>query len=315
MRVVVTGASGFIGGYVCRTLIDAGHQVTAAVRRSGSAPVGTREVIVGDLGPDLDWSAVVEGHDAVVHLAARVHVMNETAVDPVKEFRVANVEGTLRLARQAAGAGVRRFVFVSSIKAIASESGAGPIAFDAPDNRTDPYGSTKREAELALTALSAENVMSLVIIRPVVVYGPGVGGNILRLLKLIVRQAPVPLGRVSNRRSMIWVGNLSALVKASLESPTVPSVPILAADADALSTPQVVRELATGMGIVPRLVPFPIAILKAVAALLGRRDDVERLVGDLEVIRNVNLITGYQEISPARDALRATGRSYRGDLR
>lgn len=308
MRVLVTGASGFIGGYVCRELSDAGHDVTAAVRRPGSAPGGMREVVVGDLGPVTDWATAVERQDAVVHLAARVHVMKETADDPVGEFRTANVDGTLRLARQAADAGVGRFVFMSSIKAIANESGRGPLTFDAPDNQTDPYGSTKREAEIGLVRLGDECGMSVVILRPVVVYGPGVGGNILRLMRLLARRVPVPLGSVRNRRSMVYVGNLSALVRAAVESPAAPSVPILASDADVLSTPDVMRELAAGMGIRASLVPFPVTLLRAAATLLGRRPDVERLIGDLEVVPNVEALPAYREVMTARDALRYTGR-------
>lgn len=309
MKVLVTGATGFVGGHVCRALIDAGHEVTAAVRRSGSAPEGTLEKHVSHLDGLTDWSAALAGQDAVVHLAARVHVMNETAENPWEEFRRANVEGTERLARDAAAAGVERFVFMSSIKA--SGESTADSAFDANDDGvpTDPYGVSKLQAEVLLRAIEEEAGLGVTIIRSPLVYGDGVGGNVRRLMKAIARGMPLPLAAVHNRRAMIYVENLAAVVQQSLLVPAVPQ-PLFASDHETVSTPDLIRELAMGMGRNPHLVWVPVWLIRLAGTVAGRGADIDRLVGSLEVSNNLHLLQGYAEVMSAREAIRVTGSRY-----
>jgi nucleoside-diphosphate-sugar epimerase len=272
-------------------------------------------VLVGDLGADTEWGPAVRGHDAVVHLAARVHVMNETADDPLHEFRQANVEGTRRLALDAAAAGVRRIVYMSSIKASGERSGDLPLSADQQDAPADPYGISKLEAETRLREVAADSQLSLVILRPALVYGPGVGGNVLRLMKLIASGLPIPLGSVRNQRSMIFAENLAALVVAALVADDVPDAPVLAADAETLSTPDVIRALASGMSRRARLVPMSPRLLRFAGALLRRGADIDRLIGDLRVASNVGIVPGYREVVPVRAGLAETGRSFAEERR
>jgi nucleoside-diphosphate-sugar epimerase len=219
MTVLVTGASGFVGGAVVRRLVADGCTTWAGVRTPADLPSDVRQILVGSLGPDTDWRPAVVGADAVVHAAARVHVMRETSGDPLAEFRRANVAGTMALARQAAESGVRRFVFISSIKVNGEGTDAGhPYTSDTPPAPVDPYGISKHEAEQQLLALSTETGMAVSIIRPVLVYGPGVKGNFRSLMRAIERGLPLPLGAIDNRRSLVALDNLGshrALSRAS----------------------------------------------------------------------------------------------------
>jgi nucleoside-diphosphate-sugar epimerase len=310
LRVLVTGSSGFVGGRVCDRLVRDGHAVTAAVRRVGSAPVGTTEVVVGDLGEGTQWGPAVQDQDVVVHLAARVHVMNEKSSDPLQEFRRSNVEGTRSLAEQAVRAGVRRFVYVSSIKASGESTRSAPISASTPDHPTEPYGLSKLEAERVVSAIGRKAGMTVVLLRPALIYGPGAGGNVLRLLRAVDRGVPLPLGSVHNRRSMIFVENFAALTVAAACGNSAPKSAILATDSETLSTAEVVRALAAGMQRHPRLVSIPTRLLRFAARVAGRSADVDRLVGDLVVESNVSLIEEYSEAASAHVGLEATGRAY-----
>jgi nucleoside-diphosphate-sugar epimerase len=309
MKVLVTGASGFVGGHVCRTLSSSGHEVTAAVRRSGSAPAGTREVVVETLDANTDWSSALAAQDAVVHLAARVHVMNETAQDPWRAFAAVNLDGTENLARQAAGSGVGRFVFMSSIKANGEQTDGEAFTSADVDAPSDPYGLSKFLAEQKLRDIEADSSMSVLILRSPLVYGAGVGGNVLRLMKAIARGVPLPFGAVHNRRSMIFVENLAAVVDRAVVAPTV-AEPLLCSDNESVSTADLIRELASGMGIKARLFWAPVSLMRAAGRVTGRSADIDRLVGSLEVANNLSLLDGYQERVPAREAIRLTGKLY-----
>jgi len=282
--VLVTGANGFVGARLCSELARQGHQVRAAVRDSARVVDLSGEVVVtGALGTATDWSAALEGVDAVVHLAARVHVLRDTAADPVAEYRVVNVEATQGLARAAAARGVKRLVFASSIKVNGEATGDRPFRHDDVPAPADPYGVSKWEAECALHRISHETGLEVVVVRPPLVYGPGVGGNFRRLLKLVVRGMPLPFGAVDNRRSMIYNGNLANALAACSFHPDAAGKTYLVSDGEDLSTADLVRRLAAALGVTARLLPVPPQILRLAGALTGRTAEIDRLTGSLRV--------------------------------
>lgn len=275
MRILVTGATGFVGRALIPVLRDAGHEVVAAVR--GASDLDVEQRVVGDLGPDTDWRAALEGIEAVVHLAARVHVMNETAADPLAEHRKANTEGTRRLGEQAAEAGVRRLVFLSTIKVNGERGTFGDLDAPAP---VDPYGVAKMEAEQALFAIPGLEAVSL---RPPLVYGPRVKGNFLALLGLCRKAWPLPLGAIDNRRSLIYVGNLCDAVRCCLEHPEAPGRTFLVRDGEDLSTAALIRRLAKALGRPAPLLPVPPGLLRLAGRLTGKGPQVARLLESLRI--------------------------------
>ncbi len=283
MRVLVTGASGFVGRALCPALRDAGHRVIAAVRNASGVPEGCEVRLVDDIGPDTDWTEALQDVEAVVHLAARVHVMRKSAADPSTAFRRTNTEGTLCLARAGAKAGVRRFVFLSSIKVLGEASSHGPLTGASPPNPQDPYAVSKREAETGLSDLAREFGMEVVILRPPLVYGPGVRGNFLSLLRLIDRGFPLPLGAVRNHRSLLGLGNLADAIGLCLTHPAAPGGTFLLRDGEDLSTPELVRRLARALERQPRLWPLPEPVLTLTAGALGKSAEARRLLGSLTV--------------------------------
>jgi nucleoside-diphosphate-sugar epimerase len=286
MRVLLTGASGFVGRAVqARLLSDAGHELRSAFRQiPQQLPAGLQTCLAPALGPDVDWSEAVQGVDAVIHCAARVHVMDEQADDPLAEFRQANVEGTLRLARQAAAAGVRRFVFVSSIKVSGEQTQPGePFKADDQPQACDPYGISKREAEDGLLALAAETGLEVVIVRPPLVYGPGVKANFQSLLTLLERGVPMPFGAIRNSRSLVALDNLVDLLVLCLGHPAAAGQRFLVSDGEDLSTTELLRRLASALGKPALLLPVPMSWLRGCAWLLGRSDISVRLCGSLQV--------------------------------
>lgn len=287
MKILVTGGTGFVGGGLLRRLGgDGGHAVVAAVRAGGAMlPPGVETAQVADLGPDTDWSPALAGVDVVVHCAARAHVMHERASDPLAVFRRVNVQGTLRLARQAAAAGVRRLVFLSSIKVNGESTPNGkPFRADDLPAPQDAYGISKREAEDGLMALARETGMEVVIIRPPLVYGPGVKGNFAALMRLVATGMPLPLGAVRhNRRSLVALDNLVDLIITCLDHPAAANQVLLAADGEDLSTAELLERLGRAMNRRVRLLPVPVWMLESAAAILGKRDMAQRLLGSLQV--------------------------------
>ncbi|HID96579.1 MAG TPA: SDR family oxidoreductase [Thermodesulfobacteriaceae bacterium] len=283
---LVTGAGGFVGNHLCRVLSQEGYLVKACIRnRKGISETGSavRYIPVGDIDGSTNWSGVLDGVDFIVHLAARVHVMEETSRDPLTAFRKTNVDGTSRLAEQAADAGTRRFIFVSSIKVNGEDTSDMPFrAKDVPDPQ-DPYAVSKLEAEQALSGISAETGMETVVIRPPLVFGPGVGGNFLRLMKLVEKGMPLPLGSVKNRRSVLGVYNLCDLLRCCLEHPDASGQVFLAGDPCAFSTPELIRLLCRAMGRPCRLFRVPLPLLRAAAEIAGRGRDFRRLCTSLVV--------------------------------
>jgi nucleoside-diphosphate-sugar epimerase len=287
MRVLVTGGAGFVGGHVIGGLaaLD-GIDVRAAMRSRSTALGEAFDTVVGnELAPDSDWTSALSGVDVVVHLAARVHVMRERSADPLSEFRRVNVEGTRALARQAAKAGCRRFIFLSSIKVNGEETAVGrPFTeADAPRPR-DPYGISKLEAETALFEVGASTGMEIVVIRPPLIYGRGVKANFAALVRAISRGTPLPFGAITrNRRSLVAVENLVDLIRVCLTHPHARGETFLVADGEDLSTAELVRRIAAALGVPSRLLPIPVTALRWAAAAVGKEAAVRRLVGSLQV--------------------------------
>ena len=284
-RVLVTGASGFVGRAVVSRCVRDGIPIAATVRREASDRIGIREVRVDDLGPVTDWTAALNGCTAVVHCAARVHVMRDGSSDPLAAYRIANVAGSLALAEQAVAAGVRRFVFMSSIKVNgeATRPGAPYRATDRP-NPVDPYGVSKLEAEQALQRLAATGAIDLVIIRSPLVYGPGVKANFLSMARWISRGVPLPFGGITaNRRSFIALENLVDLIVTCVTRDEAVGQTLLVSDGEDLSTAELLRRTARALGVPARLLPIPAGALALAARLVGRADLWQRLGGTLQV--------------------------------
>lgn len=317
MRVLVTGSTGFIGRSVVEALAESmDSEPMLALRRSPTnPPAWPPYAMVGDLAPDTDWSEALQGCGAVVHSAARVHVMDDGASDPLAEYRRANVEGTLNLARQAVEAGVARFVFLSSIKVNGAQT-ANNRAFTAEDapNPVDPYGISKHEAEQGLLALAEETGLEVVIIRPPLVYGPGVKANFASMMRWLHRGVPLPLGAIHNRRSLVARANLVDLIMTCLNHPAATNQVFLAGDGEDLSTTELLCRLGQALGRPARLLPVPEGLLKGASVLLGKKAVAERLFGSLRVdIGKTRERLGWIPPVTVDEALQETARAYRED--
>lgn len=312
-RVLLTGATGFVGRAVQQRIVaDGQYDLTIAVRRAVLVANVVRVVQVPELTAQTDWSAALQGVDVVVHSAARVHVMNETSADPLAEFRKVNVDGTLALARQAVAAGVQRFVFVSSIKVNGEGTELGrPYTADALANPSDPYGVSKYEAEQALLALAHETGLEVTIIRPVLVYGPGVKANFRSMMKWLQRGLPLPLGAIHNKRSLVALDNLVDLILTCAEHPAAVNQVFLASDGHDLSTTQMLQQLGVALDKPARLLPVPMRLLNAAFALLGKRSFSQRLCGSLQVdiSKNQQLLNWKPPVT-VEDAMRKTAAAY-----
>lgn len=281
-RVLVTGSTGFVGTALTAYLdADGRFAVRCANRReSGGAPPGAERILVGETPAAEDWRRAVAGVDAVVHLAARVHVMRDDAADPLAEFRRVNVAATMDLAREAAAAGVKRLVFLSSVKVNGDCGLYTENSVPAPEGA---YGISKHEAEVSLRSWASYSGMEVVIIRPPLVYGPGVKANFRSLMRAVARGIPLPFGAIHNQRSLIAVQNLVDIIVTSIEHPGAANETFLVSDGEDLSTTELIRRLGTAMGRPARLVPVPAFILMASGALLGRANVARRLLGSLTV--------------------------------
>ena len=297
MNVLVTGANGFIGKALCNKLIADGYQVRVAVRRAAqmtALPSGVEGAMIGNIGPETDWSKALDGIEGIVHLAARVHVMRESADDPLVAFREVNVEGTECLAIAAANSGVKRFVYISSVK-VNGESRSDPYTEMDKSEPQDLYAVSKWEAEQILAEISSATGIEIVIIRPPLVYGPNVRANFLRLLRWVNKGIPFPLGMVDNRRSLVSLDNLVDFLITCIEHPAAAGETFLVSDGEDLSTPALIRRIALSMNIPARLIPVPVCLLRLGGSLLGKKSEVDRLCGSLQVdISKAKSVLGWK---------------------
>jgi nucleoside-diphosphate-sugar epimerase len=283
--ILVTGASGFVGRALHAELARRGIPARGAVRHPLAVPLAGAGYAAGtDLSPDSNWGAALAGVETVIHTAARVHVMNDSASDPLAEFRRMNVAGSVNLAMQAAAAGVRRFVFISSIK-VNGERNVDGRPFRSSDDPApaDPYGLSKWEAERELRRIAATTGLEVVIIRPVLVYGAGVKANVAAMMRWLHRGVPLPLGAIHNKRSLVALGNLVDLIITCATHPRAPGETFLVSDDEDLSTTALLQRMAAALGVSPRLVPVPAAVLRAATRVLGRQDLGRRLFESLQV--------------------------------
>lgn len=305
MRLLVTGAAGFVGRAVAARLLTRGHTVVAAIRTAAQAPPGTTPLTVGDIADFDGWAAALNGVEGVAHLAARVHVMGPQ--DDAAYARV-NVVPTRRLALAAAQAGVGRMVFVSSVKVMGEASSGRPLTESDPPAPADAYGRSKLAAEHALAEIASGTGLCAVSLRPPLVHGPGVRANMLALMRWIDRGVPLPFAGIENRRSLIAVDSLADAVAAALEHAAPASGSYLVCDRPALSTEELIRALAAGIGRAPRLMRVPRVALAAAQALPAVGPRLARLTGDLQIDdARFRAAFGWTQREDTDAALRRTG--------
>ena len=285
MTIVVTGANGFVGSHLCRALQSQGMAYRAVVREGAQANPGTAGLVrLPSLDAHTDWTTALQGATTVIHLAARVHQVQDTSADPLQAFRATNLHATLQLARYAQKMGVQRFIFMSTVKVLGEETAPDqPFRAGDPALPLDAYATSKHEAEQALRALVAGGSMELVIVRPPLVYGPGVRANFASLVRVVRRGIPLPLACVHNLRSLVGIDNLVSLLLRCTQHADAGGQNFLVSDGHDLSTPDLVRQLATALGQPARLWPVPLAGLQLAARLTGRQAAVQRLCSSLQV--------------------------------
>ena len=282
-RLLITGCTGFIGRSLARRSLEAGWAVRGTVRSASRVfelPAGVEPVVISDIGPGTDWSHALDGVTVVVHLAARVHQSHHSRRDAYGDYLRINTAGTARLARCAADAGVRRLLLLSTIK-VNGEGGPSSYTEEDPEDPRGPYAVSKAETEHILREISGRTGLESVILRPPLVYGPGVRANFLRLIRLVEGRIPLPLSGLVNQRSMLFIGNLIDAILICLKNPNAGGKTYLVADEGTVSTPHLIREIAGLLGIKPRLFSCPPAVLLMAARIAGRREELDRLTGSL----------------------------------
>jgi nucleoside-diphosphate-sugar epimerase len=306
--VLVTGASGFVGSRLCARLVEDGRfRVRATSRRPYHPPVGVESAMTGDIGPVTDWAAALSGVSVLVHLASRAHVMRDTSADALREFRRVNVAGTEALLRQAVAAGVRRVVYVSSVK-VNGESGTHSEA-DSPCPE-GAYAISKFEAEQVLHRFAHEAPIEIVIVRPPLVYGPGVRANFQALLRFVRSGVPLPFGAIRNLRSFVSLDNLVDFIVTCIVHPAAAGETFFVSDGDDLSTAELIRRIAHAFDRPARLLPVPEPLLYAAAALVGRRAVAKKTLGSFRVnISKAKRLLGWAPPCRMDDELRRIAKS------
>ncbi len=295
-KILLTGASGFVGQRLAHSLIQKNVPLVCTSRKTLRID-GAECQIVDDLGRSTDWRHCLGEVSTVIHCAARVHVMQDTANDPLHLFRQVNVAGTLQLAEQAAAAGVQQFIFLSSVKVNGEETKAGAaFSEDCQALPSDPYGISKLEAEQALFELGRTTGMAITVIRPPLVYGPGVGANFLSMLRWVQRGIPLPLGSIRNQRSFVYVDNLVSLITCCIANPHSYNQVFLVSDGHDMSTTELLRKSATAFKVASRLLPCPPSFLRMIAKISGKKSVADRLCQSLQV--NINKAKRLLEWTP-----------------
>ena len=306
MNILLTGATGFLGRKLAKYLHSKPNVgLTAVVRRSVDVSAfQTREV--QRINANTDWSEALINQQVVIHAAARAHIMQDEVPDPLAEYRLVNVEGTLNLARQAANASVKRFIFISSIKVNGEKTSLGqPFTADDMPAPEDAYGISKWEAEQGLTKIASETGMEIVIIRPPLVYGPGVKGNFASIIKLVEKDIPLPLGAIHNQRSLVALDNLVDLIITCIDHPAAANQVFLAGDGQDLSTTELLQGVAKAASKSSRLIPIPSSLLMFAATLLGKKAVAQRLLGSLQVdISKARYLLGWEPPISVEEGLR-----------
>ncbi|NHI01401.1 SDR family oxidoreductase [Oceanimonas sp. MB9] len=294
-HILLTGASGFVGRALHAKLIEQNMPVAASLRMPSQLEV-PNTFFISDIDGRTDWSAALTDQHIVIHTAARAHIMKDEVADPLAEYRKVNVEGTLNLAWQAVAAGVKRFIFISSIKVNGELTGLNkPFTTEDAPGPEDAYGISKLEAEQGLQQLAAETGMELVIIRPPLIYGPGVKGNFASMIWLAKKGLPLPLGAIKNKRSLVALDNLVDLIITCIDHPAAANQVFLAGDGQDLSTTELLRGVARAMGSPCRLVPVPAGLLQLGATMLGKKAMAQRLLGSLQVdISKARKVLGWK---------------------
>ncbi len=311
--IAITGASGFVGAALLDSLLGTGRQrIIALTRYRFKVDRAAVEHVPYDLLAPVDLESSLRDVDCLVHLAARVHVMNESSANPLDTFLLSNLTATVNLAKQAASAGVRRFVFISSIKVNGESTVIGaPFMADELPKPEDPYGISKHEAEQALQTLAAETGMEVVIIRPVLVYGPGVKANFHNMMSWLAKGMPLPFGAIHNQRSLVALDNLLDLIVTCIDHPAAANQTFLVSDDEDISTSQLLRRMAQALGKPARLLPLPAWMLTTAAALLGKRSVAQRLCGSLQVdISKTKSLLGWTPPVSVNNALEKTAKYF-----
>ena len=285
MNILVTGANGFIGrALVADLLALENHTIRAAIRKSHHSFPASVEVCVNvEITEATDWEAALEDIDVVVHCAARVHEIKDESKDPISEFRKVNTAGTLNLARQAKSSGVKKFIYLSSLGVNGSLTSTLPFTEDDLAQPHTPYSRSKLEAEIGLLELSQETTMSVVIIRPPLVYGPGAPGNFRSLLRVVNKRIPLPLGGLSNKRSLVYIGNLTNFIIFCMNHPNANNQVFLVSDDEDISTTKLLREIGVALNKSPILIPISATLLMTVAKIIRKEKVAQQLLGSLQV--------------------------------
>jgi nucleoside-diphosphate-sugar epimerase len=312
--VLITGATGFVGTALMLRLLESKPvtRITVATRSNVNAvPAGIDQSVVADLTEGTNWRVALADVSSVVHCAARVHLLNDDTRNPLSAFRAVNVQGTLNLARQAAAAGVRRFVFISTIGVNGAETYRQPFTDKTPAQPHSNYAISKHEAELGLQALAVKTGMEVVIIRPPLVYGPNAPGNFGSLIRWLKRGIPLPLGAIHNQRSLVALDNLIDLIVTCLTHPAAANQTFLVSDDEDLSTTQLLRRMGAALGTPARLLPVPMSALKLGAALLRRPELVQRLCGSLQIdMSKTQELLGWRPPFSVEESLQKTAEGY-----
>jgi nucleoside-diphosphate-sugar epimerase len=283
MKILITGQNGFIGKALFNSLQQQKHQVRGTVRNKQKTQKNKDILVVGNIDSTTDWKDPLTDVEVVIHLANRAHVLNDQVRDPLAIFREVNVAGTIQLAKQAVESGVKRFIFVSSIKVNGEQTSKHPFTVNDKPNPQDPYAISKLEAENTLRKIAQKSSMEIVIIRPPLVYGQGVKGNFQRLSRLVELGIPLPFSSIKNKRSLISLDNLLQILSKAVIDPAVANQTLLVSDALDLSTPQLIKKIANSIGKPARLFPFPIKLLKVIGRLTGQSEIINRLTENLQI--------------------------------